>query len=223
MFLSWGLGKRTTRPTPGRSPHRWNDAPSCSASIWPPSEEQRPISTLTSESTGPRSGASCNWSGTSALRHTGGSEAVTSAADGTRQSTANLRALGRCSRGGEAIELATAENRRPAGCAIPGKESHRPGRPPGQLVPRTCPTRPEAGPEGETVSMATKHVLTNVSPFLDRPGLDRPRPEPSLHLRQQKGGLVWATLSAGQLSASRAGCRPGRSAGSAPQTGSSAR
>jgi hypothetical protein len=142
MFLSWGLGKRTTRPTPGRSPHRWNDAPSCSASIWPPSDEQRPVSTLTSESTGPRSGASCNWSGTSALRHTGGSEAVTSAADGTRQSTANLRALGRCSRGGEAIELATAENRRPAGCAIPGKESHRPGRPPGQLVPPTCPTRP---------------------------------------------------------------------------------
>jgi hypothetical protein len=87
-YRPWGLGKRTIRPTPGRSPHRWRSAPSCSASTRPPSNGPHQTSSPTSESTAPRSGASCSLSDGFALRHTAGFEVATSAADGVRQSTA---------------------------------------------------------------------------------------------------------------------------------------
>ena len=86
-YRSWGLGKRMTRPTLGRSPRRWSGAPNYSASTWPPSVRRPPTSNPMSGSTGPRSGASCSSSASSAPKPTAGSEAAISPVAGSEPRT----------------------------------------------------------------------------------------------------------------------------------------
>jgi hypothetical protein len=86
-YCSWGLGKRMTRPTFGRSPRRWSGAPSSSASTWSPSPGRPPISNRTCGLTGPGSGVSCSSSASSAPRPTAGSGAATSPVAGSEPPT----------------------------------------------------------------------------------------------------------------------------------------
>jgi hypothetical protein len=86
-YRSWGLGKRTTRPTFGRSPRRWSGARNSSASTWSPSPGRPPISNRTCGLTGPRFGASCSLSASSVPRPIGGSGAATSLVAGSEPPT----------------------------------------------------------------------------------------------------------------------------------------
>ena len=84
-LVGWGPG--TTRTWDGRSRRRWSDAPSCSASSWPPSARWPPRLSRTSAPTAPGSGASCSWSGNFDRRPTAGAVAATSTADRPRPPT----------------------------------------------------------------------------------------------------------------------------------------
>jgi hypothetical protein len=87
-YRSWGLGKRTTRSTLGRSPRRWSGARNSSASTWSPSPGRPPISNRTCGLTGPRCGASCSSSANFVPRPMGGSGAATLPTAGSEAPTA---------------------------------------------------------------------------------------------------------------------------------------